>query len=273
MIGTKIYARILGHLDAEMVLAELGEKEVFRKTETMTSGSAGGQAGSVSVGWAKEKIGVAKQEELAELGPKKTGIDALVQGFGKDPILICFPYINTPPRRAAFITNENFNKPIFDSLQTAHVDCVNTTKDELFTQTTEPAQIQQVPAVHPDYAGDANDEHMLIIQTSETREFTVVNANDEKTVHADDTGGTPDEKAGENAISEVLGEALGIDAHAIEIGIELAEIADENTCKQQADTDVAAVVVCEKNTGKRGLFKKRNQRKHEAGVRFQEGEQ
>lgn len=272
MIGTKVYARILGHLDAEMVLAELGEREVFRRTETITSNGTG-TGGSASVGWQKEKIGVVRQEELAELGPVKNGIAALVQGFGKDPIQLIFPYIDTPFLRVAFTENLNFNKPISAVVQPAPAIPANTTDDAAFTEIATVDAPQPAEAVHTEHDQDEFTDDMPIIQTAETPAPIDVYTDNGDGEHTENMMDDISKDSIENGFADLAGEALDMDSHTIELGLELAELMDGDACKQAVDIEVAAVVDGEKKTGKRGLFKKGNRRKHVDSIDSQEVQQ
>lgn len=269
MIGTKVYCRINGHLDAEMVLAELGEKEVFRRSETITSNGSG-TGGSASIGWQKEKIGVVRQEELAELGPVKNGIAALVQGFGKDPIQMLFPYISTPAIRPAFFENRNFNKPISIVNKTVPVNSVNTPNDGTFTEITEAHEIQQVPAIHIDNNTDEYGEHLLILQTAEPVAELEDYSDYNEAEHTEDGFDEIGQDMANTGVSEVVGEALDVDSHVIELGLEIAELLDDGAGKQVVAADVVAVVEGESNKGKRRLFKKRNEAIHGVDIDGQE---
>lgn len=270
MIGTKVYARILGHLDAEMVLAELGEREVYRPTETVTSSASAGAGGSSSRGWQKEKISVVRQEELAELGPTKQGIAALVQGFGKDPIQLIFPYIDTPFLRVAFTENPNFNKPISAVVQPAPAIPANTTDDAPFTEIATADAPQPAEAVHTEHDQDEFTDDMPIMQTAETPAPVDVYTDNIEGEHAENMLDEIGQDAINSGFSDLAGEVSGVDSHMVELGLELAELMDENTSKQVDSVDVAGVVVDESRTRKRGLFKKGNRSKQPANVDTQE---
>jgi hypothetical protein len=272
MIGTKIFGQLTGFHDAQMALDELGEKEVFRRTETITSNGTGTD-GSASVGWAKETIGVVRMEELAELGPQETGVTAIIKGFGKDPIQMFFPYIDTPILRPVFYENRNFNKPISSGKQTAIVNCVNATDGETFTQITDAEASQQVPTVHADNDTDERGEHLLIMQTAEPLQELDDYADFTDAQYAEDGMDEIGQDVANSGISGVIGEALDVDSHMIEFGLEIAELLDDDAGKQVGSIEVAAVVGGEKNEGKRESFKNRKKRKQAESIDIQEVQQ
>lgn len=117
MVGTKCFVRIVGADDSEVALREIGEKEVFYRMQSSTSGGsaagASGASNSATTSWQREKIGVVRQDELQDLGPCDDkgirGIRVILSGFGKDPIRVVFPFVNTKKLRPAIIENPRFN--------------------------------------------------------------------------------------------------------------------------------------------------------------------
>lgn len=113
MIGTKIFVRVVGADDSEVALRELGEREVYLPTTSSTSSGAGAAAGqSVTQGWQRETVAVVRAEQLKELGPCRSGIAAILEGIGKDPIRVVFPFFDAVPVRPVFAENPDFNRPI-----------------------------------------------------------------------------------------------------------------------------------------------------------------
>lgn len=234
MIGTKVYCRILGHDDAELVIKELGEQEVYVATNTVTTG-AGKDGQSVSSGWTKEKKGVVTQDELSELGPCKKGIKAIVQGYGKDPIETLFSYTDVKSIRPAIIPNPQFNRPI--AVKQA-IELDNTERN-----TEGPAEVSASPnepaeTLDPGVAFEGRKEpepapglYILVApEQSDTPETTETQADT-----ADEIGG----ELVDNIITESGAAALVVDPHALELLDGLCKSADElYTPIQPATLDV-----------------------------------
>lgn len=273
MIGTKVFCRVAGADDVELTIREIGEKEVFRRTETITSN--GTQGGSASVGWAKEKLPVVTQGQLEELGPDKDagGCHILLKGFGQDVIKTICPFITVPPVRKYCIPNPHWNQHINNAPQPAPVVAENSNSDTEFAEIAATDAPQPAEAVHIEHDTTDYTDSELIIQTAESPAPVDVYTDNSDGEHTENMFDEIGHDAIESGFSDVAGEALGVDSHVIELGLELTELLDGDACKRVDSADVAAVVGGESKTGKRGLFKKGNRRKHVDSIDSQEVQQ
>lgn len=270
MVGTKIFGRVSGADDVEMTVREIGEKEVFRRTETITSN--GTSNGSASVGWQKERVPIAAQSVLECLGQDKEagGCWILVKGFGADVIQTLIPFISMPEVRPYCLENKDFNQHIIIGTPITPAITVNDPIDGEFTEIAGTDAPQQVPAVHMDNDSDESSEHLLIMQTAEPLTGLDEFSDYSEGEHIEDGFNEIGQDAANSGIAEVASEVLNMDGHTVELALEFAELLDEDAGKQAGVVDVAAVVDAEMNTGKRKLFKKRNQAKHGKSIDGQE---
>ncbi len=212
MIGTKAIVRINGADDAQVVLREIGEREVYVPANTVTT-TAGGQ--TVSQGWQKEKTETVRADDLRELGPEPRGILAIWLGFGRDPVQVTTGYLDTPQRRPAFIENPDFNRHVINVLTAPAVERTENTGGDENTC----AQIDEAVAEHNEYTDYIPEEFL-----PEMPVFA-----DEHSEHCEEpeVGGELSERmvegVGGEVLSEIVGVSLGFDPHLLEAALHTAE--------------------------------------------------
>jgi hypothetical protein len=176
--------------------------------------------------------------------------------MGPNPLKILIPFVSYPPIRPVFVKNTAFNA------QLSIGEHAQTPATESIAEAVEPY------AEHAQADTDAQEAPGSDVRVEET-EHTKTPANhllflQDKAPpeHAQTEGSELEEAAQSHAIetvaSELVGETLGIDSHAVEAVLQALEVADENTSNQPAVEPISTVAVPEPNTPKRIKVRRRN---------------
>ncbi|MDP1613597.1 MAG: type IV secretion system DNA-binding domain-containing protein [Sulfuritalea sp.] len=280
MVGTKLFARTAGADDVEMVSRELGNRKVLLPMASTSVSEKGGAAAgsSSSASWQREDRPVVSQEELAALGPAAgKGVWAICQGIGTDPARILFPFINLPRLREPFIENPHFNKIVPTSATTAkpaddapppalavspepdpapQADPIESASlDSLLADLAEtPAACEDTPAppceslTAPEPRSESpmqknefiDDAGSLSVDSADSEPQSSTDADQPETRAAEGDTEAPEAKTESEVIENIITAATGIDAQAIDLLSEIADVVTTESSGGSGDSGQAA---------------------------------
>jgi hypothetical protein len=249
MLGIRIFAQVKGGASAKFVLDQIGMREVARPTNSVTRTGSGY---TISSSWQHAETAVMTADELEQLGPKKSGVKAIVLGHSTDVLELTWPYYATPERRKAKIARPAVipNTPTQVNGSEGKIEAASLENVNHFKNGSESINKHLESSFEP-IKKHLESTNLEITEISETRVntesakeivevpeafVTIENAEIESEIEQESAEETAVNEAMHHITSELVAEAAGIEPEAVEIGLALLDEIGGGSAQGETET-------------------------------------